>query len=103
MVISNPPYIRSGDLERLPPEIQEFEPSVALDGSEDGLRCLRHIVQSAHLYLKPGGILILEMGHDQKTPLKQIIQRCDQYEDIVFYKDYSSYDRIVAMRKHALK
>ena len=99
MIISNPPYIRRGDLKRLQPEIQAFEPLVALDGSEDGLHCLRHIIQSAHLYLKPGGMLLLEMGHDQKAPLKQIIQRCDQYEDVAFYTDYSGYDRIVAMRK----
>ncbi|MGD2096165.1 MAG: peptide chain release factor N(5)-glutamine methyltransferase [Desulfobacterales bacterium] len=103
MVISNPPYIRSGDLKRLQPEIQEFEPLVALDGSEDGLHCLRHIIQSAHVYLKPGGILLLEMGHDQKAPLKQIIQCCDPYEDVAFYTDYSGYDRIVAMRKRAIK
>jgi release factor glutamine methyltransferase len=74
---------------------------VALDGSADGLRCLRHIIESAHLYLKPGGRLILEMGHDQKTPLTQIIDRCGQYEDISYYTDYSGYDRIIAMRKNA--
>ena len=101
MIISNPPYIRHGDLKGLQPEIQAFEPLVALDGSEDGLRCLRHIIQSAHRYLKPGGMLLLEMGHDQKVPLKQIIQRCDQYEDVAFYTDYSGYDRIIAMRKQA--
>jgi release factor glutamine methyltransferase len=101
MIISNPPYIRRADLKRLQPEIQAFEPLVALDGSEDGLHCLRHIIQSAHLYLKPGGILLLEMGHDQKTSLEQIIERCGQYKDVDFYTDYSGYDRIVAIRKPA--
>ncbi len=101
LIISNPPYIRRGDLKRLQPEIQAFEPLVALDGSEDGLRCLRHIIQSAHLYLRPGGMLLLEMGHDQKVSLKQIIQRCGQYEDVDFFTDYSGYNRIVAMRKQA--
>ena len=101
MIISNPPYIRSGELKRLQPEIQAFEPLEALNGSVDGLRCLRHIIQSAHLYLKPGGMLLLEMGHDQKVPLKQVIQHCDQYADVAFYTDYSGYDRIVAMRKKA--
>jgi release factor glutamine methyltransferase len=101
MIVSNPPYIKTGDLEQLQPEIKTFEPLVALDGSADGLRCLRHIIQSAHLYLKPGGKLILEMGHDQKTPLTQIIDRCGQYEDVSFYMDYSGYDHIVAMRKNA--
>ncbi|MGD8273614.1 MAG: peptide chain release factor N(5)-glutamine methyltransferase, partial [Desulfobacterales bacterium] len=101
MIVSNPPYIKTEDLEQLRPEIKAFEPLVALDGSADGLRCLRHIIESAHLYLKPGGRLILEMGHDQKTPLTQIIDRCGQYEDISYYTDYSGYDRIIAMRKNA--
>ena len=101
MIIANPPYIRHRDLKELQPEIQAFEPLVALDGSEDGLHCLRHIIQSAHRHLKPGGMLMLEMGHDQKAPLKQIIQRCEPYEDVAFYTDYSGYDRIVAMRRKA--
>ncbi|MBW2437826.1 MAG: peptide chain release factor N(5)-glutamine methyltransferase [Desulfobacterales bacterium] len=101
LIVSNPPYIKTEDLEQLRPEIKAFEPLVALDGSADGLRCLRHIIESAHLYLKPGGRLILEMGHDQKTPLTQIIDRCGQYEDISYYTDYSGYDRIIAMRKNA--
>ena len=100
LIVSNPPYVKSAELERLQPEIQAYEPAVALDGSKDGLRCLRHIIQSAHLYLKPGGALILEMGHDQKESLKPIINRCGQYEEVVFYTDYSGYDRIAAMRKN---
>lgn len=99
LIVSNPPYIRSGDLKRLKPEIHVHEPAEALDGAEDGLRCLRHIIQNAYLYLKPGGALLLEMGHDQQAPLKQIIDACGRYEDIRFHKDYSSHDRIVSMQK----
>ncbi|MEJ2099225.1 MAG: peptide chain release factor N(5)-glutamine methyltransferase [Desulfobacterales bacterium] len=99
LIISNPPYVRSGDLVKLQPEIQAHEPLSALDGAEDGLRCLRKIVQSAHLYLKPAGVLLLEMGADQKAQLKQMINKCGQYENIEFYKDYSGYDRIAAMTK----
>ena len=99
LIVSNPPYIRSGDLKRLQPEIHVFEPIAALDGAKDGLQCLRHIIQSAHLYLKPAGALLLEMGHDQQAPINQIIGACGQYEDVRFLKDYSGYDRIVSMRK----
>jgi release factor glutamine methyltransferase len=101
LIISNPPYIRSGDLKRLQPEIHVYEPVAALDGAIDGLRYLRHIIQSAYLYLKPAGALLLEMGHDQQAPLKQIIDACGQYEDAQFYKDYSGHDRIVSMRKRS--
>ena len=101
LIVSNPPYIRSGDLKRLQPEIHTYEPVAALDGAKDGLRYLRHIIQCAYLYLKPAAALLLEMGHDQQAPLKQIIDACGQYEDAQFYKDYSGHDRIVSRRKRA--
>lgn len=99
LIISNPPYVRSVDLAGLQPEIQNYEPLAALDGAEDGLQSLRNIIESAYLYLKPAGVLLLEMGDDQKAQLLQIIGGCGQYEDIEFYKDYSGYDRIAAMTK----
>ena len=99
LIVCNPPYIRSGDLKRLQPEIYVYEPVTALDGAPDGLQCLRHIIQCAHLYLKPGGAVLLETGHDQQAALTQIINACGRYEDVRFYKDYSGHDRIVSMRK----
>ncbi len=101
LIVSNPPYIRSGDLKQLQPEIHAYEPLSALDGAEDGLRSLRHIIQCAYRYLKPAGVLLLEMGHDQKEPLRLIINTCGQYEDTEFYKDYGGLDRIVSMRKRS--
>jgi release factor glutamine methyltransferase len=102
MIVSNPPYVKTAELKRLQPEIQAFEPQTALDGSEDGLRSLRHIIQTAHLHLKPGGALLLEIGHDQKEPLMDIINRCGHYDNVVFYQDYSGYDRIASMRKRSI-
>lgn len=99
MIISNPPYIKSGQLNRLQPEIYTYEPLLALDGAADGLSCLQHIIQSAHLFLKPAGVLLLEIGHDQKERLKKMITECNQYENVVFYKDYSGYNRVVQMEK----
>ena len=99
LIVSNPPYIRSGDIKRLEPEIYAYEPLLALDGAKDGLRDLHHIVHCAHCYLKPAGLLLLEIGHDQKEPLRQIIHTSGRYENITFYKDYSGHDRIASMRK----
>ena len=101
LIVSNPPYIRSADLKRLQPEIYAYEPAAALDGAEDGLRSLRQIIECAHLYLKPAGALLLEMGHDQQAPLTQIIDACGRYQNVRFYKDYSGHDRIVSMRKRS--
>jgi len=99
MIISNPPYIRTRAIGRLQPEIYSFEPIVALDGDQDGLLCLRLIIDSAYRYLNPGGSLMLEIGHDQKTEVKKTIDRCGNYEQVVFKKDYSGWDRVVQMQK----
>jgi release factor glutamine methyltransferase len=101
LIVSNPPYIKSGDLVQLQPEIHAYEPLLALDGAADGLHCLRHIIQSAYRFLKPAGALILEIGHDQKASLKQMIAECGEYEGVSFYQDYSGYDRILQMNKKA--
>lgn len=101
LIVSNPPYIKSGDLAQLQPEIHAYEPLLALDGAADGLHCLRHIIQSAYRFLKPAGALILEIGHDQKASLKQMIAECGEYEGVSFYQDYSGYDRILQMNKKA--
>ena len=101
LIVSNPPYIKSEDLTRLQPEIHAYEPFLALDGAADGLHCLRHIIQSAYLFLNPRGVIILEIGHDQKAPLKQMVAECSQYEEVDFYQDYSGYDRILQIKKKA--
>jgi release factor glutamine methyltransferase len=99
LIVSNPPYIKSEDLTQLQPEIHAYEPLLALDGAADGLHCLRHIIQSAFLFLKPRGVIILEIGHDQKEPLTQMIAECGQYEEVDFHQDYGGYDRILQMKR----
>ena len=99
MILSNPPYINTADICRLQPEIFMYEPHMALDGGADGLQCIRHIVGTAHAHLKPKGGLLLEIGHDQRVGVKNIIDAVGAYEEVVFKKDYSGYDRVVQMRK----
>jgi release factor glutamine methyltransferase len=99
MIISNPPYIRTGDIAGLQPEIYEYEPRIAIDGEEDGLSSLKHIIYSAHTLLKRYGTLFLEIGHDQRDAVSRIIENCGKYENIVFSKDYSRYYRVVQMSK----
>ncbi len=99
MIISNPPYIPTQNIAKLQPEIYRYEPTSAIDGHEDGLACLKLIINDAHGYLKKKGHLLLEMGHDQKRPIQKIIESCAVYEDVIFSKDYSGYDRIAQMQK----
>ena len=99
VILSNPPYIKTGELHKLQPEIVAFEPAFALDGGHDGLSSLKQIIDRAHLYLKPGGTLLLEIGHDQKEAVCKMMTACGQYDNFFCKRDYNGYDRIVQMRK----
>ena len=99
LIVSNPPYIRSADLNDLQPEIRHHEPATALDGSTDGLACLRQIIDSAHRYLKVGGRLALEMGCDQATDVQSLAEAVGRYHPPNIIKDYSGLDRVAVMEK----
>ena len=99
MILSNPPYIPTLIINQLQPEITQYEPRMALDGKQEGLYFIKKIIHDAHRYLKPKGVLLLEIGHDQKQAVQKIIDNCNAYEEVTFQKDYSGQDRMVYMRK----
>jgi len=99
LILSNPPYIKRGDIDGLQPEIVWFEPKAALDGGHDGLDAIRHIILRAHLFLNPGGGLLLEIGHDQKESVRTIAVETGRYGNILFFKDYCGIDRVVQMTR----
>ncbi len=98
-IVSNPPYIPCRVIGGLQPEIHRYEPVTALDGEGDGLACYRNIIATAHSHLKPDGVLVLEIGHDQREDIRQIAADCDRYAEFSCSKDYSGYDRVVTMHK----
>jgi release factor glutamine methyltransferase len=99
MILSNPPYIPSGDIAGLQPEVNRFEPLLALDGRSDGLHAIRQIIFSAYPLLNPHGVLLLEMGFNQKEAVIQLIQDCGHYHPFKILKDYAGHDRVVVMYK----
>jgi release factor glutamine methyltransferase len=99
MILSNPPYIPSEDIAGLQPEVNRFEPLLALDGQSDGLHAIRQIIFSAHPLLKPQGVLLFEMGFNQKEAVIQLIQLCGHYHPFQIIKDYAGHDRVVVMYK----
>ena len=103
MILSNPPYIRTTDMEKLQPEIQAYEPAIALDGGHDGLCCVRRIIEQAYRYLKPRGLLIMEIDHDQKDDVHRLMRECCRYENFLCKKDYRGHDRVIQMRKKMLR
>jgi release factor glutamine methyltransferase len=65
LIVSNPPYIASGDIAALAPEVRDFDPRTALDGGSDGLDCYRAIAATAPALLKPAGVIVVELGASQ--------------------------------------
>lgn len=94
LIISNPPYIRSGDIIGLQPEIIEWESKTALDGGEDGLDFYRRIIPSARGYLKDRGMLMLEIGAGQADDTADMIKSAG-YSQIRIIKDYNGIERIL--------
>lgn len=99
LIISNPPYIPSSDIAKLEPEIRKFEPMLALDGGKDGLKSFRFILKKAHCYLAPGGVILLEIGFDQKDGLINIVNKYSLYQSIKFIKDLAGHNRVALIKK----
>jgi release factor glutamine methyltransferase len=99
MIVSNPPYIPSRVIGELQPEIHGYEPMAALDGDHDGLGCISTIIGSAHHHLHPGGVLLLEIGHDQQGPVRRMAIDSGRYDSIGGRKDYAGHDRVIWMHK----
>lgn len=94
MIISNPPYIRTEEITKLMPEVQNFEPYDALDGKEDGLFFYRRIVEEAGMYLNPGGYLMFEIGHDQGADVSAMMEQAG-YRNVRVVPDLAGNDRVV--------
>ena len=94
-IVSNPPYIPTGELAGLMPEVRDFEPRSALDGDADGLIFYRRIVNDAKNHLKPGGFLLFEIGCDQGKDVSELMWQAG-YQDRNVIKDLAGLDRVVA-------
>ena len=94
IIVSNPPYIQSGTIETLAPEVKDHEPRMALDGGEDGLSFYRKIIPGAAQFLVTGGLLYLEIGYDQAKEVTALMKEAGYYE-VRTVKDYGGNDRIV--------
>ena len=98
LIVSNPPYIESSVIPTLQREVAEHEPLIALDGGEDGLDFYRRIVAEAPIYLKKGGMLIMEIGYNQGAALMDLIDETGKYEKAEIVKDLAGLERIVKCR-----
>ena len=98
MIISNPPYIPTAEIEDLMEEVRLHDPRMALDGMEDGLHFYRIITEQAMNYLAPGGWLLYEIGCSQGEDVADLLRK-EGYEEIEIRKDLGGLDRVVLGRK----
>lgn len=94
LIVSNPPYIESGEIEDLMPEVREYEPVSALDGGVDGLDFYRRIVEKAPEYLEENGYLMFEIGYSQGDAVRNLMEE-KGFLDVQVKRDYAGLDRVV--------
>lgn len=95
IIVSNPPYIASGEIQGLMEEVRDYDPPEALDGGEDGLDFYREIVKKAGEHLYPGGMLFFEIGCGQGEEVSGYMRQAG-YKEVMVCKDLSGLDRVVS-------
>jgi release factor glutamine methyltransferase len=96
-IVSNPPYVPTGEIASLAPEVRDFEPQAALDGGPDGLAFLRKIARDAPPFLAPGGVLVLEVGDGQAEEVSAFLT--ESLGGAETASDYAGRERIVVSRR----
>ena len=97
VIVSNPPYIETDVINTLSEEVR-YEPILALDGGKDGLDFYRIIANNSRKYLKENGMLLLEVGYNQKKSVMNILKKSG-FKNIECYKDLSNHDRVIMAEK----
>lgn len=94
IIVSNPPYIETGVIDTLMPEVREHEPFMALDGGADGLVFYRKITEQAGKYLNGGGMLFFEIGCEQAEAVCGLMKKAG-FSEIAVVQDFAGLDRVV--------
>jgi release factor glutamine methyltransferase len=95
LVTANAPYIPAGEIASLPPDVRNFEPLLALDGGEDGLRIVRSVVLQAPEYLRAGGLLAVEVAAGQAPSVAELFERAS-FGQVQVRRDYGRIERVVS-------
>ena len=93
IIVSNPPYIATKEIQLLDVEVKNYDPHLSLDGGDDGLDFYRIIAENAPTLLKNGGMLVLEIGEGQANAVKKLLSA--NFKNINIIKDYNNIQRIV--------
>ena len=92
MIVCNPPYIETATIDTLDKSVKDYEPPLALDGGEDGLKFYRVLARESAKHLTKHGVIVLEIGYNQGETVAELFESA---YDVTVLKDYSQNDRIV--------
>ena len=98
VILSNPPYITLDEMETLPLDVRQYEPTLALEAGPDGLDAYRRILDGVSRVLVPGGYLFFEIGYAQGTAVSALMQE-HRFSEIQVLQDYGGRDRVVLGRR----
>ena len=98
VIVSNPPYIKTEEIENLMDEVKLHDPRLALDAGEDGLEFYRRIIKDSKDYLKQDGMIFFEIGFDQAEDVSKLLDE-NGFKDIVVKKDLAMNDRVIFAKK----
>lgn len=93
IIVSNPPYIKSNEIDKLDKEVKNYDPIISLDGGKDGLYFYRKIISRASNYLTKNGKIFFEIGYDQGESVSELLNEYNYNSKVI--KDYSNNDRVV--------
>lgn len=96
LIVANPPYVASREMDGLPEEVRGYEPRLALHGGEGGLDYHRALIAQAPGYLRAGGMIALEIGAEQSAAVVRFMAERRAYGNVEIVKDYNGLDRIVS-------
>jgi len=99
IIVSNPPYVRSGDYPALQPEVKDYEPALALFGGPEGTDIHQRIINAAVRYLTSNGLLIMEMGIGQAEILANYLKKVGRYRSFEILRDLAGIERVIAARR----
>ena len=92
-MVSNPPYIPTVELSQLQPEVNRYEPHLALDGGTDGFESIRHLIETSPQYLHSGAIWLIEMMAGQAPTVEKMLEANGSYRDVKIISDLAGIDR----------
>ncbi|MBW4054284.1 MAG: peptide chain release factor N(5)-glutamine methyltransferase [Proteobacteria bacterium] len=99
LIVSNPPYIPTGDIVTLSPEVRDYDPAIALDGGNDGFYIYRTLIPSAVEHLNSGGWLMVEIGIGQAKDVVQLFKKSGDFDEPFISRDPGGIERVVGAQR----